>query len=73
MSSVAWRNRIIGFGEDDAEQLLANSANFRIIHPTNQQAALEGSLDKLGWIQNCVVNRLTGYVLEGHARAAQAL
>ena len=72
VSSVPWKNRIVGYGLEDADQLLANPKNFRI-HPKAQQAALEGSLDKLGWIQNCVVNRLTGFVVDGHARAALAI
>ena len=72
MSSVPWRNRIVGYGEEDAEQLLANPKNWRV-HPKNQQAALEGSLDKIGWIQNCIVNRTTNFVLDGHARVAMAI
>lgn len=56
----------------DADQLLANPKNWRV-HPKAQQTALEGSLDKIGWIQNCIVNRLSGYVLDGHARAALAI
>ena len=72
ISSVPWRNRIVGYGEEEAEQLLANPKNFRI-HPKNQQLALENSLDKLGWIQNCVVNQTTGFVVDGHARAALAI
>jgi hypothetical protein len=72
ISSVPWRNRIVGYGEEEASQLLANPKNWRI-HPKNQQAALEGSLDKIGWIQNCVVNRSTGFVIDGHARVALAI
>jgi DNA modification methylase len=72
ISSVPWRNRIVGYGEEDATKLLANPKNWRI-HPKNQQAALEGSLDKIGWIQNCVVNRSTGFVIDGHARVALAI
>src|SRR6266704_2927845 len=34
-----WRNRIVGHGEEDPEQLLANPKNWRI-HPKNQQDAL---------------------------------
>ena len=71
-SSVPWRNRIVGYSEEDADQLLANPRNWRV-HPKAQQAALEGSLDTLGWIQHVTVNRITGFVLDGHARAALAI
>src|ERR1039458_9828754 len=72
LSSVPWKNRIVGYGEEEADQLLANPRNWRV-HPKAQQAALEGSLDVLGWIQHVTVNRLSGFVLDGHARAALAI
>lgn len=68
----AWRNRIVGTGEEDAEQLLANPRNWRI-HPREQQKALEGVLKQVGWVQNVIVNQRTGYVLDGHARVAMAI
>jgi hypothetical protein len=40
--AIAWRNRIVGGGEELAGQLAANPGNFRI-HPKNQQQALAGS------------------------------
>src|SRR3990170_118829 len=67
-----WANRIVGAGEEAPDQLLANPANFRI-HPAMQQAALEGSLDTLGWIQQVLVNRTTNTVIDGHLRVALAL
>lgn len=67
-----WANRIVGMGEEQPDQLLANPANFRI-HPAMQQAALEGSLDTLGWIQQVLVNRTTNTVIDGHLRVALAL
>ncbi len=67
-----WHNRIVGYGEVDPAQLLANPRNFRI-HPASQQEAVGGSLDALGWIQDVVVNRPTGFVLDGHLRVNLAL
>src|SRR3990170_8310541 len=67
-----WANRIVGAGEEAPDQLLANPANFRI-HPAMQQAALEGSLDTLGWVQQVLVNRQSGNVIDGHLRVALAL
>lgn len=67
-----WRNRIVGGGEQPASQFMANASNARI-HPKAQQQALVGSLNELGWIQNVIVNKTTGNVVDGHARIAEAL
>ena len=69
---AGWRNRITGSGEEAPDQLLANPANWRI-HPKAQQDALAGALDAVGWVQQVLVNRRTGFVVDGHARVALAL
>ncbi len=56
-----WRNRIVGHGEEAPDQLLANPKNWRI-----QQAVLAGALNEVGWVQNVIVNRRTGHVVDGH-------
>lgn len=71
-ATQTWRNRIVGQGVQPASQFLANPSNARI-HPKAQQAALTGSLNEIGWIQNVIVNRLSGNVVDGHARIAEAL
>lgn len=60
---VAWRNRIVGEGMEDADQLLANPRNWRI-HPKAQQDALEGVLREVGWVQRVIVNQRTGFVVD---------
>src|SRR5665811_2216556 len=70
--TAAWRNRITGTGEEAPDQLLANPGNWRI-HPKAQQAALAGALDQVGWVQQVLVNRRSGFVVDGHARVALAL
>lgn len=67
-----WRNRIIGYGEEAPDQLLANPRNWRI-HPKFQQDALSGVLDEVGWVQDVLVNKATGYVIDGHLRVALAI
>src|SRR5712692_7297124 len=67
-----WRNRIVGHGEEDPEQLLANPKNWRI-HPKNQQDALIGVLAEVGWVQDVIVSKRTGFVVDGHARVALAI
>lgn len=68
----AWRNRIVGSGEEAPTQLVANPANWRT-HPGPQRAALRGSLSEVGWVQQVMVNRATGNVVDGHARVEEAL
>jgi hypothetical protein len=70
--SPNWENRIVGHGEENPEQLLANPANWRI-HPRSQQDAMEGVLKEIGFVQSVLVNQRTGFVLDGHMRVALAL
>lgn len=67
-----WRSRIVGTGEEAPDQLLANPKNWRI-HPQAQQDGLEEVLDRVGWVQNVVVNRRTGFMLDGHLRVTLAM
>ena len=67
-----WKNRIIGYGEEAPDQLLANPHNHRT-HPKRQQDALSGSLDTLGYIQTVIVNKSTGHIVDGHLRVTMAL
>lgn len=67
-----WRNRIVGYGEEAPDQLLANPKNWRI-HSKTQQDALRGVLHEVGVVQDVLVNRTTGFVVDGHLRVALAL
>lgn len=69
---MTWRNRIVGHGEEAPDQLLANPRNWRI-HPKAQQEALAGMLGQVGWVQDVIVNRRTGHVVDGHLRVALAI
>ncbi len=70
--TAPWRSRIVGSGDEAPDQLLANPGNWRT-HPANQRAALRGSLDTVGWVQQILVNRTTGHVVDGHARVEEAI
>jgi len=77
-----WQNRIIRYGEEAPDQLLANENNPRI-HPKMQQQALKGSLEEIGWIQDVIVNLRTSEewgadrgvetMIDGHLRVKLAL
>jgi len=70
--STPWRNRIVGYGEEAPDQLLANPGNWRT-HPFSQTDALGGVLRDVGLVQNVIVNKTSGFVVDGHARIALAL
>lgn len=63
-----FKNRIIGSGNEDPHALLPNPKNFRK-HPKGQNAALMGALQEVGWIQQVIVNKASGMLVDGHLRA----
>lgn len=67
-----YRSRIVGYGEEEPGQLLANPANWRI-HPKAQQDAVAGVLEEVGWVQSVIVNKRTGHLVDGHLRVSIAL
>lgn len=66
------KNRIVGQGHERPDQLLAHPLNWRG-HPIEQQNAVERLLETVGWIQQVIVNRRTGHVLDGHLRIDLAM
>ena len=71
MRATVWRSRIVDHGVQDPATLIANPSNWRV-HPRVQQAALAGILDRVGWVQDVIVNRRTGHVVDGHLRVSLA-
>src|SRR5512133_3627929 len=70
-SKVVWKNRIVGHGDEPLDAILFNPANWRI-HPKAQQDALEGVLSTVGWVQDVIVNKTTGHLVDGHLRCQVA-
>lgn len=67
-----WENRIVDYGEQEADQFLAHELNARR-HPAYQREALRGSLSEIGWIEPVIVSKRSGKTLDGHARIEEAL
>jgi hypothetical protein len=78
-----WLNRIVGYGSEAPDQLLANEGNWRI-HPKNQQSVLGGVLAEVGIVQGVIVNNRTSElweinkrniptIVDGHLRAQMAI
>lgn len=66
------KNRIMGHGAEPPDQLLANPANWRV-HSQEQMDQLAAVLERVGWVQNVIVNRRTAHMIDGHARVMLAL
>lgn len=71
-TAAGWRSRIVGHGEAPPASLTSNPRNWRT-HPRPQLEALAGVLSEVGWVQDVLVNRTTGHVVDGHARIQLAL
>jgi hypothetical protein len=71
-ANTPWRTRIVGHGEESPDQLLANPYNWRV-HPLAQQEKMSEVLDRVGWVQDVIVNRTTGHVIDGHLRVALSI
>lgn len=67
----AWENRIVGSAVVDSAELLANPRNWRT-HPATQREALQRVLDQMGWVDEVIVNKRTGFVVNGHLRVELA-
>jgi len=65
------KNRIVGYEDVPLDQVQFNPKNWRI-HPKHQQDALNGVLSEVGVVQNVIVNRRTGNLVDGHLRVTLA-
>lgn len=66
------KNRIVGYSPADPRTLTANPLNFRT-HPDHQMRVLDAAVSEIGWVQNVVVNKRSGRILDGHARVKMAI
>jgi DNA modification methylase len=67
-----WRNRIVGHGDEDPNKIAAHPKNWRA-HPQMQERALVGVLTEIGVVQDVLINRRTGFLVDGHLRVALAI
>jgi DNA modification methylase len=67
-----WKNRIVGYANVDTDQLKANPRNWRT-HSRRQQEVLSSVVQEVGVVQNIIVNKTTGLVVDGHLRLSLAI
>lgn len=70
--SAPWRNRIVGHAEVSPTELIANDRNWRT-HSAEQIDALAAMITDIGFVRSVTVNKLTGRIVDGHARVALAM
>jgi ParB-like chromosome segregation protein Spo0J len=70
--TIDWRSRIVGHGKQPADQFMHHPDNPKH-HPENQRAALAGAINEIGFISPVIVNKRTGYLVDGHERVWLAL
>lgn len=69
---MAYAVRIVGHEDVDPKVLVPNPSNWRE-HPDFQRAALNGALTDIGWVDEIMVNKTTGRIIDGHLRLDLAL
>lgn len=62
-----WKNRIIGSGFEDPKKIRRNPQNWRT-HSDTQSIALQSVLNEVGWVQEVIINKRTGNLVDGHLR-----
>lgn len=71
-TELPWRSRIVGHDVVDPSSLVPHASNWRK-HPKGQRTALAGVLTDVGWVQDVIVNRRTGRLIDGHLRRDLAI
>ena len=69
---MSWRSRIVGHDRVDPETLTGNPLNHRT-HPVEQREVVRDSITEFGFVKSVLVNKTTGFIVDGHERVWQAL
>ena len=69
---MSWRSRIVGHDRVDPQSLTGHPLNHRL-HPQKQRDVVRDSIAQFGFCKSILVNRQTGYIIDGHERVWQAL
>ena len=72
LNATHWRSRIVGHDRVDPRLLTGNPKNHRT-HPQKQRDVVRDSIAEFGFVKSVLVNKTTGYVIDGHERLWQAL
>lgn len=62
-----WKNRIVGYGNIPVNEIVKNPNNPKE-HPEYQKRVLSGVLEDVGVVQNIIINKRTGHLVDGECR-----
>jgi hypothetical protein len=69
---VKWKSRVIGRADVDPRKLKDNPLNWRV-HGELQQRAMRDAMETIGVIDDIIVNKRTGHIIDGHGRKELAI
>jgi len=72
MEQDKFKNRIVGHGTIDPKELQFNPHNPRE-HSKFQREVMDDTLKSVGWIQDLIINKTTGNVIDGQMRGENAI
>lgn len=72
MSDPQWKNRIVGYRDANPTELAAHPLNFRV-HTEKQANGLRSVIDVVGMVDDVIVSKRTGRILDGHLRVELAV
>lgn len=67
-----YSSRIVGYEEVDPNTIVLNPRNPRV-HTEQQQKAMDKILRKFGWLNNIVINKTTGHLIDGEMRVRESI
>lgn len=69
---VKWKSRVVGREDVDPRKLKDNPLNWRI-HGEHQQRTMRDAMETIGVIDDIIVNKRTGNIIDGHGRKELAI
>lgn len=69
---VRWKSRVVGRADVDPRKLKDNPLNWRM-HPVTQQRTMRDAMETIGVIDDIIVNKRTGHIIDGHGRKELAI
>lgn len=67
-----WKSRVVGRATVDPRKLKDNPLNWRV-HGLTQQRVMRDAIEQIGIIDDIVVNKRTGNIIDGHGRKELAI
>src|SRR5687768_492532 len=67
-----WKSRVVGRADVDPRKLKDHPLNWRV-HPDTQQRVMRDFIQTVGVLDDIIVNKRTGHIIDGHQRKQLAI